>query len=264
MTQITLLNGDVWEKDQLLEHMENDEFYYGYCSKAMFSNSKLKLMVKSPKSFYYIDKYVQSQQPLRDGWLFHAAILEPEVYDAQIFCNTLSKGKEFKELESYHGKGNVYTQQEKKDAERLARAFTVNAAAVGKLRNAQFEVPNFGVISGIPFRGKADVLTKDGVIIDLKTCQNIGNFRKDAYAMGYDCQTYIYSKIWGIEYDKFEFIAIDKKSLDIGFYKCSEEFYESGKQKVESVIEDYKMNFKDKEPDEVAEFINNYYFEETL
>jgi len=264
MSQITLLNGDVWEIDALIEEMDNDEFYYGYCSKTMFSNSKAKLIVKSPKSYYYIDKYVQNEQPLRDGWLFHAAILEPHVFDAQIFSKTLTKGVAFKELEKTHGKGNVYSQKEKQDAEKLARAYMVNQKAVGVLRNSQFEVPNAGVIDGIPFRGKADILTDTGKIIDLKTCQNISNFKKDAYAMGYDMQTYIYSKLWGIDYTKFEFIAIDKKSLDIGFYKCSKEFYESGKMKLQNVLNVYKSNIQDKNPDEVSEFINNYYFEDTL
>lgn len=261
---ITLLNGDVWELDQLIEEMNDNEFYYGYCSKAMMSNSKAKQISKSPKSFYYIDKYQTNQQPLRDGWLFHAAILEPHVFDAQIFCDTLTKGVKFKELEAYHGKGNVYTKKEKQDAERLARAYTVNQKAVGVLRGAKFEVPNAGVIDGIPFRGKADILTEDGRIIDLKTCQNITNFKKDAYQMGYDMQTYIYSELWGIPYSKFEFIAIDKKTLDIGIYKCSEEFYLSGKDKVENVLLAYKTHIQDKTKDEVTEFINNYYFEDTL
>jgi len=261
---ITLLNGDVWEEDQLLEHMQDDEFYYGYCSKAMMSNSKAKLMAKSPKSYYYVDKYQTSEQPLRDGWLFHAAILEPHVFDAQVFAKTLTKGVAFKELEKVYGKGNVYSQKEKQDAERLARAFTVNQKAMSALRNSQFEVPNFGMIDGIPFRGKADILTDDGRIIDLKTCQNITHFAKDAYQMGYDMQTYIYSHLWDISYEKFEFIAIDKKTLDIGFYKCSKEFWESGKQKTENVLNAYKSNIQDKDKEEVAEFINNYYFEDTL
>jgi hypothetical protein len=261
---ITLLNGDVWEEDQLLEHMFDDEFYYGYCSKAMFSSSKVKTMAKSPKSYYYIDKYQTNQQPLRDGWLFHAAILEPHVFDAQVFAKTLTKGVAFKELEKVHGKGNVYSQKEKQDAERLARAFTVNQKAMGALRNSNFEVPMFGVIDDIPFRGKADIITDTGKIIDLKTCQNISNFRKDAYAIGYDVQTYIYGQLWGKSYEDFEFIAIDKKSLDIGFYKCSKEFWESGKMKVQNVLSAYKNNIQGKDTQDVAEFINNYYFEDTL
>ena len=261
---ITLLDGVSWQKEALLQKMEDDTFYYGHCAKNMFSSSKVKLLAKSPKSYYYVDKYRGSEQPLRDGWLFHAAILEPHVFDAQIFCDTLTKGVKFKELEAYHGKGNVYTKKEKQDAERLARAFTVNSNAMARLYKCKTEVANCGVIMDIPFRGKADVVTKDGGIIDLKTCQNITNFRKDAYTMGYDIQTYIYTELWDIPYDKFEFIAIDKKSLDIGIYRCSEEFYQSGKNKVEAVLKAYKESIQGKDPDEVTEFINNYYFQDVL
>ena len=261
---IKLLDGISWKKDELLERMIDDEFYYGHCNKNMFSSSKVKLMAKSPKSYYYVDKYQSSQQPLRDGWLFHAAILEPHVFDAQIFTKTLTKGVEFKDLEAYHGKGNVYTKKEKQDAERLARAFTVNQFAMNRLRNSKFEVPMCGVLEDIPFRGKADIITDRGHIIDLKTCQNITNFKRDAYQMGYDIQTYIYSKLWDINYKKFEFIAIDKKSLDIGVYACSKEFYESGEHKVKNVLSAYKDKIQNQSADDVTEFINNYYFEDTL
>lgn len=261
---VELLNGDVWDRTELIEKMEDDEFYYGYCSKTMFSSSKVKLLSQSLKSYYYVDRYVPNEQPLRDGWLFHTAILEPHVFDAQIFCDTLTKGKAFKELEATHGKGNVYTKKEKMDAERLARAFTINVTAMQSIANSQFEVPAFGVIEGIPFRGKADVLTSSGKIIDLKTCQNIKNFRKDAYANGYDCQAYIYCELFDIPYEQFEFIAIDKKTLDIKLAKCSEEFYESGKEKVLTVIENYKTHIEGKTQEELQEIINNYYFEEVL
>lgn len=261
---IRLLDGIEWQREELLNRMIDDEFYYGHCNKNMFSASKVKLMAKSPKSYYYVDKYQSSQQPLRDGWLFHTAILEPHVFDAQIFCKTLTKGVEFKQLEEHHGKGNVYTKKEKQDAERLARAFTVNQFAMSRLRNSKFEVPNCGVINDVPFRGKADILTDRGHIIDLKTCQNITNFKRDAYSLGYDIQAYIYCQLWGITYKEFEFIAIDKKTLDIGIYKCSKEFYESGKQKTNNVLTAYKEKIQGQNADDVTEFINNYYFEDTL
>ena len=263
MEDITLLDGVNWRKDVLVERMEDDDFYYGYCDQNMFSSSKVKNMARSPKSYYFINK--GSSQALRDGTLFHHAILEPEKFSSHIYSKTKTKTtKEYKELKDKHYPTPVYTQTEKQDAERLAQAYLLNDTAMRRVRNSKTEVANVGIISGIPFRAKADIVTDTGVIVDLKTCQNITNFRKDAYNLGYDIQLYIYTEVFGIKYDKFEFIAIDKKSLDIGIYKCSKEFYESGKMKTLNVLTAYKSNIQDKHPEEVKEFINNYYFEDTL
>jgi hypothetical protein len=265
MKEVTLLDGKIWEVSDLEERMIEDEFYYGYCNQAMFSNSKIKDMRKSPKTFYYINKYVKNQQPLRDGHLFHTSILEPEKFSNTIFSPVFSKNtKTHKEWKETYKPEVVYTMQEKEDAERLSQAFTLNKKAVEMIGDSQFEKPKFGFIDGLPFRAKADVLRNDGSIIDLKTCQNITNFKKDAYSFGYDSQVYIYCKLFNISYKKFWFIAIDKKSLDIGIYDCSKEMYESGKLHVQNVLTQYKGSMQGKSEDEIKEFIDNYYFTGTL
>ncbi len=260
-----LLDGKIWEVDDLVERMKDDQFYYGYCDKAMFSSSKIKNMIKSPKTFYYVNKYKKSEQALRDGYLFHTAILEPEKFSNNIFCPVYSKNtKTYREyVESYKGE-QVYTLQEKENAERLAQAFTLHKKAVSMIGDSVFEKATFGFIDDIPFRAKADVLRNNGSIIDLKTCQNITNFKKDAYAFGYDAQLYIYCKLFNVHYKEFWFIAIDKGSLDIGIYDCSKEFYESGRQQVQKVLDTYKTKMQDKSEEDIKDFIDNYYFSGSL
>ena len=46
-------------------------------------------------------------------------------------------------------------------------------------------------------------------------------------------------------YDQFKFIALDKGSLDIGIWECSEEFYYNGEEKVEKALELYQKFFID-------------------
>jgi hypothetical protein len=264
MEEIILLNGDKWNVDELLSRMEDDHFYYGYCNNAMFSSSKVKDMSKSPKSYYYIDKYKKSQQPLRDGTLFHLSILEPDKFDKQVFCPVRSKStQKYRQWKEEHT-STVYTLQEKEDAERLAQAFLLNQKAVSMIRDSKTEVPAVGMIQGIPFRAKADVLTNNGRVIDLKTCQNITNFKKDAYALGYNVQAYLYCQLFNISYKDFYFIAIDKKSLDIGIYSCSKEFYDTGKSQVTKVLDAYKIHIHNKDAEDVKDFIDNYIFEDTL
>ena len=257
MNNITLLDGSVWDKQELLEKMNDDSFYYGYLSGAALSSSSLKLLLDSPKTYYNVTKYGNEEsQALRDGWLFHTSILEPEVFSSQIFVDVQSKNtKKFKEAVAEHGK--VFTLKEKNDAERMADAFLRNTKAVELIRDCEFEVPAIDNVLGFPFRGKADVLGKNR-IVDLKSTSDIKAFPYSAKKYSYDMQCYLYSHLFGIDYKDFVFLVLDKKSLDIAIYHCSEEFYHSGEQKVEKALEVYDTYFLQ------AADLDQYYLEGIL
>ena len=257
METIKLLDGKDWKMDEILKEMEDDEFYYGYLGKAALSSSNCKMLLDSPKTYKYVTQYGSaSSQALRDGWLFHTAILEPEVFEKQIFVNVESKNaKAYQEAKKEHDK--VFTKKEKRDAERLADAFYKNETARSYITNCNFEHPAIGLVKGYPFRAKADVLCKD-MIVDLKTTIDIKSFKYSAYKNSYDMQCYLYCQLFGMTYDQFKFIGIDKKSLDIGVYHCSEEFYLSGEQKVEAAIKTYEAFFVD------GLDIDDYYLEGIL
>lgn len=257
MSSITLLDGSTWDKQELLEKMNDDTFYYGYLSKAALSSSSLKLLLDSPKTYYNVTQYGNEEsQALRDGWLFHTAILEPEVFSSQIFVDVQSKNtKAYKEAKAEHGK--VFTMAEKNDAERIADAFLRNTKAVELIRDSEFEVPVIGDVMGFPFRGKADVLGKNR-IVDLKTTTDIKAFPYSAKKYSYDVQCYLYSNLFKVDYKSFVFLVIDKKSLDIAVYHCSEEFYYSGEQKIEKALEVYDTYFLQ------AADLDQYYLEGIL
>ena len=81
---IELLNGEKIEENKLLELMTEDDFYYGYLGKNALSSSAAKMLLQSPKTYKYVTQYGSAEsQALRDGWLFHAAILEPHVFESQ-------------------------------------------------------------------------------------------------------------------------------------------------------------------------------------
>jgi len=241
MDTIELLNGETFRHDEILELMKDDTFYYDYLGKAALSSSSIKLLLDSPKKYKYVTQYGSpSTQGLRDGWLFHTCILEPDVFEKQIFVDVQSKNtKAYKLAKEEHGK--VYTMKQKNDAERLADAFFRNEHALKLITNTEFEVPAIGEVQGYPFRGKADVLGKG--IIDLKTTADLKAFPYSSYKYGYDVQVYLYSELFNKPYEEFKFIAIDKGSLDIGIYDCSEGFYESGKAKVTKALEVYETFF---------------------
>ena len=242
MDNIQLLNGETFRHDEILELMKDDEFYYGYLGKAALSSSSIKLLLDSPKKYKYVTEYgSQESNALDAGWLFHTAILEPDVFEKQIFVDVQSKNtKAYKLAKEEHGK--VFTMKQKNDAERLADAFLRNEHALNLITNCEFEVPAIGMIQGYPFRGKADVLDSYR-IVDLKTTSDLKAFPYAARKYGYDVQVYLYSELFNKPYEEFKFAAIDKGSLDIGIYDVSEEFYLQGKAKVTKAIETFETFF---------------------
>lgn len=239
---ITLLNGETFLEENLLDLMQNDEFYYGYMAKAALSSSSIKTLLSSPKTYKYVLDYGSGEsQALRDGWLFHTCILEPHVFEEQIFVDVQSKNtKAYKEALAQHGK--VFTQKEKRDAERVADAFLRNEHALKLLKDSEFEVPAVGMIDGYPFRGKADVFG-NGKIVDLKTTTDIKAFPYSARKYGYDVQVYVYCQLFNVSYKDFTFAVVDKGSLDIAIYDVSEEFYNEGKRKTQQAIETFETFF---------------------
>lgn len=241
MDTIQLLDGETFRQDEILELMKSDDFYYGYLGKAALSSSSIKLLLDSPKKYKYVTKYgSQESNALDAGWLFHTCILEPDVFNSQIFVDVQSKNtKAYKLAKEEHGK--VYTMKQKNDAERLADAFFRNEHALKLITDCEFEVPAIGMVQGYPFRGKADVLGKG--LVDLKTTSDLKAFPYSARKYGYDVQVYLYTELFNKPYQEFKFAAIDKGSLDIGIYDVSEEFYLQGKAKVTKALEVFETFF---------------------
>ena len=240
---ITTLDGEQHNIEELLEKMKVDDFYYGHMGKVALSSSSLKTLLKSPKTYFLsLTEELKESQALRDGKLFHWAILEPDVFDNVHIVDVSSRNtKMYQAALAEHGE--AYTAKEKAKAEILRDILNKNKEVKEYLKDAQYEVPAVKMIDGLAFRGKADILKGD-CIIDLKTTADISKFKYSAYKFSYDMQAYIYLQMFP-EAKTFKFIVIDKSTMDIGIYECSEEFLEYGKEKFERAIEIYNHFFID-------------------
>ena len=123
---------------------------------------------------------------------------------------------------------------------------------------AALEQPGFDIVNGYPFRAKADILGAD-YVADLKTCSDLKAFPYSARKYNYDVQVYLYCSIFKVPYNKFFFFVIDKSSGDLGYYDVSEEFYNSGKEKVEYALRVYETYFVKQEQQ-----LNEYIIKGTL
>jgi hypothetical protein len=226
---ITTFDNKQWNKEEILSNMYDDSFYYGYLGQNALSSSTIKTLVNSPKTYYFTTKYGSGEtQALRDGKLFHTMILEPEKLDDIIFVDAATKASKEYKLAKETAK-EVYTKNEKKAAERLCDALLRNEAVKEYLTKAEYEVPQIAMIDGIPIRAKADII-KGNTIIDLKTTTGIKDFRYSADKYSYDLQAWLYREMFGV--DNFVFVVIDKGSLDIAIFECSDEFLRERQTKV--------------------------------
>ena len=241
-SKIKLLDGKYYDRVALLERMEDDSFYYGELNKLALSSSSLKQLLSSPKTYKFSLEYGSGESSaLRMGALFHWAILEPEKFTSQKFVEVQSRNtKKFKEVQEEFG--TAYTAKERSETERLVDAFYRNEHAKELITKAEFEIPAIDNVLGFAFRGKADVLATNR-IEDLKTTTNIKDFSWSANQYGYDVQCYLYCNLFNKEYKDFHFLVLDKGSLDIGIFNCSEEFYYRGEQKVEKALDLYNKFF---------------------
>ena len=256
--EIVMLDGTVQEVGHLEQIAKDDEQYYGYLGKAALSSSSIKMLLQSPKTYHYVTKYGgdNNSKALLIGKLFHLAVLEPHKMDEVRVVDVQSRAtKAFKEAVAEGGE--VITSKEEKDIRRLQDAMLRNEKVLSYLKGADFEIPRVDELNGMPFRAKADIL-QGNHIIDLKTTSDLNAFKYSAYKYGYDIQCYIYCNLFGVPPENFHFVAIDKGSLDIGVYHCSEEFYDSGKKRTQKGIDLYKKFFVD------GIDLDSYFIEETL
>lgn len=252
---IKTLDGKSWNEEDLLFRMEEDKFYYDYLGKNALSSSAVTKLLTSPKSYEDSLNGIHKPTPEQEfGWLFHASILEPDVYSNQIFVDVKTKNaKAYKDAVETHGR--VFTTGDARKVERLSDSFFTNSLALRMIKKARTEVPAIGELFGLPFRAKADILG-DGYVVDLKTTSNANKFKSSCYIWNYDAQCYIYCNLFNIEPENFFFVAVDKNNgtLAINDSGCSIEFYNSGMEKVEEAVEKYKDYIQNKEKE-----IGDYY-----
>jgi hypothetical protein len=254
---ITTLDGNFWEETEILFRMMDDDFYYNYLGQNALSSSSVKKLLDSPLSYKQSISQRQSSTTALDfGWLFHASILEPDVYAKQYFVDARRNSNKYKDAKAEHGR--VFTETERKNVERLATAFYNNSRATDMLAHTQKEVPAIGELWGIPFRAKADVLG-DGYIVDLKTTTDVRNFRSSFWKWGYHCQAFIYCELFKIDPENFWFIAVDKENGSLGFYNVSQSSYEKGRDDVYKAVNLYKSYFVEKDME-----VEDFAYEDTL
>ena len=250
---------DLTEDDRkvILDKLDQDEHYYGDYGKKFLSNSDIGKLIDNPKNFH---KPTEPNIHLLMGGAFHTMVLEPH------------KMGKYKTVDTSSRQTNVYKTAAEKAGEmlllnsdmdklkRMQETINKNELIQSVLtgEGVEYEVPNFGIVCGELWKGKADAVNhNEKLIVDVKTTSDITKFHISAKRYNYDSQAFIYKELFG--YD-LVFVVIDKNSNQLGFYDCSENFYKTGREKAIQAVTSYRLYFKDQ-----TEFDwDNYLIHETL
>ena len=247
------------KKRKILQKLKKDKHYYGEFGKQYLSNSDINTLLNNPLNLH--KPYKQNPNFLIGGY-FHTAILEPEKLKSfKIVESTSRNTKDYKEISGgemcllQHEADNVNLMTDKLMANDICRDLIYGNSPYYEANDIiEYEQPMIKEIEGVMWKGKADIINhKEKLVIDLKTTGEIDKFYWSAKKFNYDSQAYIYRELFGYE---MLFIAIDKKTHQIGMFDCSPQFYESGMEKVIKAVEVFDLFYKTDDFDPAQYFIN--------
>jgi len=238
-------------KEEILKRLSNDEDYYGKFGKKYLSSSDVGTLLSNPLA---LGREQKKTAAFLVGGYFHTTILEPDkLKKYKVIPSTTRNTKLYKEM----SEGELCLLQHEVDMiEKMSEKMLNNKICKDLIQGdwIEYEKPMITKIGKYMWKGKCDVLSHgDKLVIDLKTTADINKFRNSAFRYNYDSQAYVYRKLFG--YDML-FIVIDKNTHQIGMFDCSDEFYASGKDKVERAMEAYDLFFKSKDFDPKQYFIS--------
>tara|TARA_R110002020_G_scaffold163567_1_gene349634 strand:- start:1662 stop:2393 length:732 start_codon:yes stop_codon:yes gene_type:complete len=242
------------DNKQIIEKLRDDENYYGDFGKQYLSNSDISALLNNPLDF---KKPSPPNPAFVVGGYFHTTILEPEKLDKyKIIKSSTRNTKAYKELSG----GDICLLEHEADNIELMREKVLeNELFYDMIRegDVEYEVPGVTKLEDLQWKGKADIINHSHqLIVDLKTTNNINSFASSAYKYNYDSQAYIYSKMFGYE---LIFIVVDKKTMQLGLFDCSDQFLQSGQNKVARAVQAYNEFFVNGEGD-----FSQYYISKTL
>jgi hypothetical protein len=263
--KITLLNGEVWDKADLVARAKDDEFYYRYLGANTLGSTSCGMLAQSPKTYYYNRKYGKvDTTAMAIGRIVHLLVLEPEriakefhIWDDDELMQEIGganpratkRYKEAKiEFDKDKGRRLVLNASELRESERIANAVLRNEMAMSLLEGTETEYPMVEMLDGYPFRAKADAIDlKQNLIIDLKTTNDLSGFKYGALKRKYALQAHLYTRVFGVPPTNFVFIVVDKGSLDVGIFTIKESFWEKGGEQLRLAIDAYRRYFIDGE-----------------
>ena len=241
---------------EIITELRDDYQYYKGVGKHYLSNSDIGVLLSNPQDF---GKEREDSKAFMDGRYFHQLILEPSKAKEMLSVDVSTRTtKEYKAFCEDNNLPFCMLKKEQDEIQGLVNIINGNIAFYDEIYKAGnlYETPAVGMIQGVMWKGKADIVTDDSVI-DLKTTSDIHKFKWTAKAYNYDSQCYIYQELFG---KPLVFYVIDKSTGVLGIFRPTEDFVKGGELKVGRAIEVFNKYFGSAPSDDIV----NYYIDEYL
>lgn len=238
-------------KTDIILKLKDDQEYYGEFGRQFLSNSDIGTLIKDPSKFGIPS--AKTTQMLQ-GSYFHTLALEPykasqfKIVDASTRTTNI-----YKDALKEYNEEILLLKNEVTDIEFMVKALKKNKDLSSLVYSAfnQFEMPFIGEIFGHPFKCKVDIHRLNEKNYDLKTTSSIDEFKYSAKKYNYDSQAWIYRELTGVE---LEFIVIEKGTNRLGHFIPTDEFYQSGQNKVELALANYNRFFSANSTDDISQY----------
>lgn len=240
----------------VISALRDDKEYYSGIGKNYLSNSDIGVLLNNPQDF---GKEREDSKAFMDGRYFHELILEPEKAKEMVCVDVSTRTtKEYKTFCDMYNLPFCMLKKEQDEIQKLVNIINGNIAFYDEIYKAGnlYETPAVGIIQGMMWKGKADIIT-DEIVIDLKTTSDIHKFKYSAKSYNYDSQCYIYQQLFG---KPLVFYVIDKGTGVLGIFRPTEDFVNGGEIKVARAIEVFNKYFGSSPTDDIV----NYYIDEYL
>lgn len=186
------------------------------------SNSGLKLVLRSPAHYRY-QATSEPSRAMQIGTAIHTALLEPERFTREYVLLRDVKDRrasEYKQAVKVHGSENVLVSSEADNVAGMQETVLANPVMSSRLQAEGWRELSLFVRdpdTGVLIRVRYDLLTVDGIAVDVKKCQDARpeEFSKAVFNYEYDMQAALYSDAFewatGKPLAAFEFAAIEEK-----------------------------------------------------
>lgn len=245
------------KRSDILSKLKDDNEYYNGIGLEFISNSDIKLMLESPRTFASIKADPSLREhttPMVLGNLLHTAILEPhKVDDKFIVVDASSRAtKRYKAMALETDKNCILINEYNNIMACTQRL--INNEETKPYLDGLKEVPNIDTLFGLNFKCKADIWNqRTKTVVDIKTTSDINNFHYSARKYYYNSQAYIYKTIFDAE--EFVFIVVDKYTHDVGIFRTSDEFINNGKEIVQRAVKVHNRFFNENSLESVEDYV---------
>lgn len=243
-------------KEEIIERLKDDNEYYGSFGRQFLSNSDIGKLIHNPQSFMLPTPKTLA---MLQGDYFHKACLEPQkIKDFLVIDSSTRTTNKYKDYCEANNVDFVLLQKEVDEVKLMVDALRANRDLSSIVWGdfCEYETPVLGNVLGKQFKGKIDI-KNNGFIYDLKTTSSLDDFKYSAKKYNYDSQTVIYEELTGFE---MAFIVIEKGTNRLGLFNVSDEFRQSGWNKIAKAIEMYDRYFGENPTADITQ----YYVEQYL